>query len=70
MDALMTEGGSILLRDLEKKLNIGRIGTTLWDQCFAGLMKKQYVGLFGTGKPGDPIIVRMLKLMESDEDDE
>lgn len=60
--------GKMELREMERKLNISRYGTTLWNRAFNGLYQSGYILQDGRGVKGDPKIVKLIRDMRfSDE---
>jgi len=51
---LMQNGGSIELRELNKRIRPDRYGTALWSNCYQGLIKSGITMETGTGAQGDP----------------
>jgi len=62
-------GGSMKLRDLQRKVHYDDYGTELWYRVYGGLLRSFILTETGTGKPGDPKIVKVLQPMLRDEDD-
>ena len=63
-------GGSIRLRDLQRKMHFDDLGTTLWYETYTRLVSAQILAESGAGVPGDPKIVKVLApLMREDEED-
>jgi hypothetical protein len=69
IEALETALGSLSLRDLERKLHIDRIGTMMWGRAFEGLKDSGRIGIFGTGKQNDPKVIKLLRIVRSDDDE-
>jgi len=60
--------GKMELREMERKLNVSRYGTTLWNRAFNGLYQSGYIIQDGRGVKGDPKIVKLIRDMRfSDE---
>jgi hypothetical protein len=62
-------GGSMKLRDLQRKVHYDDYGTELWYRVYGGLLRSSILTETGTGKPGDPKTVKVLQPMLRDEDD-
>jgi hypothetical protein len=56
-------GGLVEETALEADLGALKYGTSLWSQSYSGLVKGGYIRKEGTGKKGDPVLVRLLKKM-------
>jgi hypothetical protein len=54
-------------RELKRAMNYRRYSTELWYRIEYGLQKAGRVMHLGSGKPGDPVIVRLLETMIEDE---
>ena len=65
---LMHNGGSIQTRELNKKIRPDRYGTALWYNCYSGLIKSEWTVEAGTGVPGDPKRLVLLRVPESDDE--
>jgi hypothetical protein len=65
---LMQSGGSILMRELNKRMRPDRYGTALWYNCYSGLIKNGWTAEVGTGVPGDPRRLMLLRVPENDDD--
>ena len=61
--------GRMTKRDLERKLNYSTHGTSLWGQCYSGLLKTRVIREEGTGQRGDPVMVQLLIKRDVDEDE-
>jgi hypothetical protein len=66
-DYLYNNSGQAVKRDLESDLNAHQLGSRLWDEAFAGLLKNGTIVKFGTGKKGDPHVVRLARLYKTEE---
>lgn len=62
-------GGRMGLRELERKMNAHRYDTFTWGNVYGGLKKALIVREEGTGKPGDPLMVQTLRVMDEGDDD-
>ena len=62
-------GGSMKLRDLQRKVSYDNYGTELWYRVYGGLIRGGILAETGTGKHGDPKIVGVLVPMLGDEED-
>jgi hypothetical protein len=69
IQALQRNAGKIDKRKLERIIHPMRHGTTLYNQCFIGLVKSGYIVQQGTGVKNDPAMVILMRNVE-DEDDE
>jgi len=56
-------GGSMKLRDLQRKVNYDDYGTELWYRVYGGLLRSNILVETGTGKHGDPKLVRVAQPM-------
>jgi hypothetical protein len=65
---LVQNGGSIPMRDLNKRMRPDRYGTQLWFNCYSGLIKNGWTTETGTGVPGDPKRVVLLQIPERDDE--
>ena len=60
-------GGRMPERELCRKANWTRYGTTFWGVAYGGLLKAKVIREEGTGKPGSPKIVQLLtKIVHED----
>lgn len=59
--------GKLSKRELMRKLNYRQHGTSLWNQCYKGLMQNGTIREIGEGVAGDPIMVQLLEKQEEDE---
>jgi Bifunctional DNA primase/polymerase, N-terminal len=64
MRLLKKSNGRLTYREVERKLSIGRYGTTLWNRAFFGLINSGYIVQEGRGAKGDPKCVRMIRDMD------
>jgi hypothetical protein len=62
-------GGSMKLRDLQRKVSYDNYGTELWYRVYGGLLRSSILTETGTGKHADPKIVRVLQPMLRDDED-
>ncbi len=62
-------GGSMKLRDLQRKVNYDDYGVSLWRQVYGGLITSRILDETGTGKHGSPVIVRVLQPMLKDDEE-
>lgn len=62
-------GGRMGLRELERKMNAHRYDTFTWSNVYGGLKKAHIIREEGTGKPGDPLTVQTLRVMDDSDDD-
>jgi len=60
--------GSIEVRDLERALHSTRYGTTMWNQCYGGMVKSGWIMQIGSGKKGDPKRVMVMRPPENYDD--
>ena len=60
--------GSIEVRDLERTLHATRYGTTMWNQCYGGMVKSGWIMQIGSGKKGDPKRVMVMRPPENYDD--
>jgi hypothetical protein len=61
LSILEREGGVMSARDLYLKIKPRKYGTTLWGQCYKGLVTNGYIREVGSGKSGDPKMVHLLR---------
>jgi hypothetical protein len=61
-------GGRMPERELCRKANWTRYGTTFWGQAYGGLIKNRVVREEGTGKPGSPRVVQLLTKIAQEDD--
>jgi len=66
--ALKKHKGVMEMRVLKNKTNAARIGTTLWNQAYIGLVKDEQVKTEGAGTIADPKRARLLRIDQEDED--
>jgi Bifunctional DNA primase/polymerase, N-terminal len=66
-DYLYDNGGQAVKRDMESDLNARQLGTKLWDEAFGGLIKNRTIIPFGSGRKGDPIVLRLARLYKNEE---
>jgi len=68
---LMVEraGGSMKLRDLQRKVNYDDYGTELWYRVYGGLLRSKILEETWTGKHNDPKLVRVQQPLLKDEED-
>lgn len=63
-------GGRLAERELCRKANWVRYGTSFWNQAFRGMATSGMLRVEGNGKPGSPKIVQLLtKLVHEDDED-
>lgn len=55
--------GVMKQRDVEKNMNSGRFGTSVWEKSFNGLVNSGYITLEGNGSRGNPRMIRLLRDM-------
>lgn len=48
-------------RELERKLNAGRHGTSLWKQAYKGLISDGVFREEGAGTRSDPVVLQLLR---------
>jgi hypothetical protein len=60
--------GSMKLRDLQRKVNYDDYGTELWYRVYGGLLRSNILVETGTGKHGDPKLVRVVQPMLRDDE--
>jgi hypothetical protein len=65
---LMQNGGSVPMRELNKRMRPDRYGTALWYNCYSGLIKNGWTAEIGTGERGDPKRLVLLKVPENEDD--
>ena len=65
---LMQNGGSMELREFNKRVRPDRYGTALWGSCYQGLIKAGITAEIGTGVRGDPKRLVLLQAPERDDD--
>jgi hypothetical protein len=53
--------GRMEARELERRANPGKYGTTLWSQAYKGLVNNGIIRLEGKGVKGDPMFVQLLQ---------
>ena len=63
-------GGRMPERELCRKANWTRYGTTFWGAAYGGLLKAKVIREEGTGKPGSPKIVQLLTKIVHEDDGE
>lgn len=63
-------GGSMKVRDLQRKVNYDDYDTGLWYRVYGGLLLNKILVETGAGVPGDPKIVTVLVPLLRDEEDE
>jgi Bifunctional DNA primase/polymerase, N-terminal/Primase C terminal 1 (PriCT-1) len=65
-------GGSMKLRDLQRKVSYDNYSTDLWYRVYGGLVRSKLIAESGKGIPGDPFMVRVLVplIREDEEGDE
>ncbi len=66
--ALEMAHGRIGKRELERKLNAGRHGTSLWKMAYKGLMNDGVFREEGAGTRSDPIVLQLLRKREIDDE--
>lgn len=66
--ALELAKGSLPKRELLRKLNYDRHGTSLWGQAYNGLIRAGIIKEEGAGTRDNPVIVKLLKKREIDDD--
>ena len=64
---LRNNRGEMPLRAAERAMHTERIGTTLWNQAYKGLLLNRIIRQVGTGKKGDPATIVLLQDID-DED--
>jgi hypothetical protein len=67
IQTLQRNSGSIPKRDLERIIHPIRYGTSLYNQCYFGLMKSGYIIEQGTGVKNDPLTVILMRDIEEEE---
>jgi hypothetical protein len=67
---LRNKGGQMRLRELERKMHVERMGTSLWEKTYTGARKAGWVYEFGTGVKSDPVFVTLVRDPEEEEDSE
>jgi hypothetical protein len=60
--------GRMLKRDLLRKINYDRFGTSLWNQAYGGLKNNRIIREEGTGVRNDPEFVQLLIKRETDDE--
>jgi hypothetical protein len=63
-------GGSIKLRELQRKVNYDAHGTTLWYATYGQLLRSGILAESGAGIPGDPKLVKVIVPLLRDEDED
>lgn len=62
-------GGFMEKRELMRVMNYRRFGTSLWVGSYMGLMKNGDIREEGTGKKNDPVMVRLMRASNFDDED-
>jgi len=62
-------GGSMKLRDLQRKVSYDNYSTDLWYRVYGGLVRSGLLTETGAGKPGDPKLVKVVVPLLSDDED-
>lgn len=60
--------GRMQKRDLLRKMNYDRFGTTLWGQAYGGLLKHGIIREEGSGVRGEPVFIQLLVKREVSDD--
>lgn len=66
---LRNNGGQMRVRQLEHKMHVARLGTSLWYKTYTGAVKSGWIYESGTGTKGDPAIVTLMRDPEEEEND-
>jgi hypothetical protein len=65
---LMKNGGRMDKRMLERTMHSLRYGTFIWGSAYKGMLTNFWIKEEGSGKKGDPVMVRLLRTFEDEED--
>jgi len=65
---LQRNQGKMRLRQLENTMKPERHGTTLWRKVYQGLISNGWVQESGTGKPGDPLMLILMRNPDAGDD--
>jgi hypothetical protein len=67
IQTLQRNQGAMPKRDLERIIHPIRYGLSLYNQCYFGLLKSEYITEYGTGVKNDPTQVILMRNIEEEE---